>query len=366
VLFLICDYRPATLTLQRARVSMSYAAALASVVLLGSAGAALIGTAALVTPQRAVAPVNRVFNAAQFAIGGYVAGRVFGGLTHGHTAWASGQIAGPFLAALVTFVAVNLGLIGGILLLSGQASAAELRHQIHELLVPVLGNGMLGLLIAGLWQSIGAAAGVLVLIPLFAARRAFAMAYAERQAYEAALAALGQAVETKDAYTRGHGERVSKGSVMIAEELGLRADRVDAIRQAGLVHDVGKMAVPTRILQKDGKPNEQEWAELQLHPRHGLEIIRDIGFLEEALGGIMHHHERLDGTGYPLGLAGDEIPEFARIIAVADTFDALTSDRAYHKAMPVADAVEVLHKVRGTQLDPAMVEAFVRGLRADT
>jgi HD-GYP domain-containing protein (c-di-GMP phosphodiesterase class II) len=189
-------------------------------------------------------------------------------------------------------------------------------------------------------------------------------AYAQQQAHAATLAALCQAVETKDFYTRGHSERVSRGSVMIAQEIGMRADRVEAIRYAGMLHDVGKLGVPTKVLQKSGSLTEEEFAAIQLHPMRGLEIVREIGFLDEALAGIMHHHEKMNGRGYPLGLAGDEIPEFARVIGVADAFDVMTSTRPYRPARPVEDAIAELRRCSGSQFDPVMVEAFLRALES--
>jgi HD-GYP domain-containing protein (c-di-GMP phosphodiesterase class II) len=177
--------------------------------------------------------------------------------------------------------------------------------------------------------------------------------------------ALCQAVETKDYYTRGHGDRVSRGAVMIARQIGMNSPRTDAIRFAGMLHDVGKLGVPTQVLQKTGPLTEDEFAAIQLHPMRGLEIVREIGFLYEALNGIMHHHERIDGRGYPMGLAGDEIPEFARVLAVADAFDSMTSTRSYRGARPVAEAIQELRKCAGTQFDPVFVDAFVAAISRD-
>jgi HD-GYP domain-containing protein (c-di-GMP phosphodiesterase class II) len=210
---------------------------------------------------------------------------------------------------------------------------------------------------------VGFFAPLLVLIPLFVARWAVAQFAEQQKAYEATVGALCQAVETKDFYTRGHSDRVSRGSVMIAREIGMRGDRVEAIRYAGMLHDVGKLGVPTKVLQKTGKLTEEEYAAIQLHPMRGLDIVREIGFLDEALAGIMHHHERIDGRGYPMGLAGDEIPEFARVLAVADAFDSMTSTRSYRGARPVAEAIEELRKWSGNQFDPAFVDAFVAALK---
>ncbi|MBO2459043.1 HD-GYP domain-containing protein [Actinomadura violacea] len=369
LLFLICDSAPARLNVERARVSLSFAASLAGVVLLGPAGAALLGLSALVTGQRFFAPEKRAFNGAQFALSGFCAGTVFdllgGDRFHPEQSRWVENVIGPFLGALVTFVLVNLLLMAGVLLLSRQAAPRELLHESGQLAVGCLGYGMVGLLIAGLWPRIGAFAAVLVLLPLFIARWAMDQAYAQQQAHAATLAALCQAVETKDYYTRGHSERVSRGSVMIAQEIGMRADRVEAIRYAGMLHDVGKLGVPTKVLQKSGSLTEEEFAAIQLHPMRGLEIVREIGFLDEALAGIMHHHEKVNGRGYPMGLAGDEIPEFARVISVADAFDSMTSTRSYRAARTVAEAVAELRRGMGDHFDPVIVEAFLRALDRD-
>ena len=132
-----------------------------------------------------------------------------------------------------------------------------------------------------------------------------------------------------------------------------------------MLHDVGKLGVPTSVLQKTGALTDDEYAAIQLHPMRGLDIVREIGFLDEALAGIMHHHERIDGKGYPMGLTGHEIPEFARVLAVADAFDAMTSNRSYRGARPVPEAVSELRKWAGTQFDPAFVDAFVAALERE-
>jgi HD-GYP domain-containing protein (c-di-GMP phosphodiesterase class II) len=200
------------------------------------------------------------------------------------------------------------------------------------------------------------------LLPLFVARWAYAQ-YAEQQrAYDRTVRTLIAAVETKDLYTRGHSERVAAASVLIARAIGMREDRVASLRYAGMLHDVGKLGVPTRVLQKTGQLTEEEFAAIKLHPVRGLEMIREIEFLGEAFAGIMHHHERLDGLGYPMGLRGEEIPEFARAIAVADAFDSMTTTRSYRGARTSEDALTELQRCAGSQFDPVMVAALVSAL----
>jgi HD-GYP domain-containing protein (c-di-GMP phosphodiesterase class II) len=257
-------------------------------------------------------------------------------------------------------------LLHGVFWLTKDPGGASARVGLDsKLWLTDLGYGAFGVLIAALWSVLGPFTPVLVLIPVFVARWAVAQFAAQQRAYEATVSALCQAVETKDFYTRGHSERVSRGAVMIASEIGMRPERVGAIRYAGMLHDVGKLGVPTSVLQKRGSLTDDEYAAVQLHPMRGLDIVREIGFLDEALAGIMHHHERIDGRGYPMGLAGDEIPEFARVLGVADAFDAMTSDRSYRGARPIPEAIAELRKWAGKQFDPAFVDAFVTAIQRD-
>jgi HD-GYP domain-containing protein (c-di-GMP phosphodiesterase class II) len=155
---------------------------------------------------------------------------------------------------------------------------------------------------------------------------------------------------------------VATASVLIARDIGMREDRVASLRYAGMLHDVGKLGVPTRVLQKAGRLTDGELAAIQRHPVQGREIVREIEFLDEAFAGIMHHHERLDGLGYPMGLQGLEIPEFARAIAVADAFDSMTTTRSYRGARSAEEAIEELRRCAGSQFDPVMVEALIAAI----
>jgi len=368
VLFMICDSTPTTLTSRQSAWSPSSAATLAAVVLLGPGGAALVGATSLISLRRGGLR-ERAFNGAMYALSAFAAGEAYlalGGQVGVPRSTAFPAIILPFAVAAAVHVAVNHGLLWSMLLLLPPAgvSAQRGRLDLHLslLLVSDLGYATLGLLIAALWHLVGPFAAVLVLIPLFVARWAMGQFAAQEGAYSATMAALCQAVETKDFYTRGHSERVSRGATLLARQIGMGAERVEAIRYAGMLHDVGKLGVPTKVLQKTGPLTEEELAAIQLHPMRGLEIVRQIGFLTEALDGIMHHHERMDGQGYPMGLAGDEIPEFARVIAVADAFDSMTSTRSYRGARSVEEAVAELRKCSGLQFDPVLVDAFIAAL----
>lgn len=174
-----------------------------------------------------------------------------------------------------------------------------------------------------------------------------------------ALKQLATALEARDPYTHGHSRRVARYSTMIAKKLGVPAADVAKIRLAATVHDVGKLVVPLAILNKPGKLTDEEFGVIKRHAPVGADMVSRIGD-EELTQIVAHHHERLDGSGYPSQLSGSEIPLGARIIAVADTFDALTSTRAYRPAKRHRDVFQILHKEAGTQLDPLAVQAFSR------
>jgi hypothetical protein len=325
----------------------------------------------LVSLRRRLEAEERVFNAAMHALAGIAAGRAYLAINGsvGLLRYRNfDDILLAFAAAAAVHVLANHSLLWGIYRLNRSnpvlpTEAAE--SSLVLLLASDLGYASLGLVIASLWTIMGWFAAVIVLVPLFVARWAMAQFAEEQRAYTATMNALCQAVETKDYYTRGHGDRVSRGAVMIARQIGMNSARTDAIRFAGMLHDVGKLGVPTQVLQKTGPLTEDEFAAIQLHPMRGLEIVREIGFLYEALNGIMHHHERIDGRGYPMGLAGHEIPEFARVIAVADAFDSMTTTRSYREAKSIDQAIVELRRGAGTQFDPLIVQAFIAAVERD-
>jgi HD-GYP domain-containing protein (c-di-GMP phosphodiesterase class II) len=180
----------------------------------------------------------------------------------------------------------------------------------------------------------------------------------QRAIYQSLLG-LANALEAKDAYTRGHSERVGAWSRSVAAALGLPPAEVDMIGQAGLLHDIGKIGIPEALLRKPGALDAEEWAVMRNHPLIGAQIVAPFDFFTGGALMIRHHHERCDGSGYPDGLAQDEIPIGARVIAVADVYDALTSNRPYRAALPHATAIEHLTESAGRTLDEDAVAAFV-------
>ena len=179
-----------------------------------------------------------------------------------------------------------------------------------------------------------------------------------RQSYMLTVRALASAVEARDAYTGRHAERVAAYGMKLAEVFGLRLGDQPEIEFGFLLHDAGKVAVPDAILFKPGPLTAAERAIIEQHPVTGSEIVRDIAFLGTARDVIRHHHERWDGTGYPDRLAGEDIPISARIFAVADTLDALTTNRPYRRASTIAQARTIIVQGTGTHFDPDVIEAF--------
>ncbi|MER6479874.1 HD-GYP domain-containing protein, partial [Streptomyces filamentosus] len=270
----------------------------------------------------------------------------------------------PALAAALVFCLTLTALDGGIRATAeGLPLRTAWRGLLGRALAPHLVHGLAGLMMGVLWRSpYGPAAALLVLLPMYVSCWVFAQYHRERAAHQATIRALVQAVDIKDSYTRGHSERVGRASVLIARELGMADDRLDVVRFAGILHDVGKLGVPTRVLRKDGPLTPEERRIIELHPEYGHEMVRGIGFLGEARDAVLHHHERIDGSGYPYGLRGEQIPECARVVAVADAFDAMTSTRSYSRARPVATALAELERCAGSQFDPRMVGALARAL----
>jgi putative nucleotidyltransferase with HDIG domain len=176
-------------------------------------------------------------------------------------------------------------------------------------------------------------------------------------------AAFAQVIDAKSPYTHGHSERVTLFTDMIAEQLGLTAERRRWLKRAALLHDIGKLAVSNMILDKPGKLDEEEWAAMKTHAAHSETILSRIGAFKDLASIAGAHHERIDGKGYPRGLKGDAIATEARIISTADVFDALTADRPYRAAMPISRALAIMAEGLGTATDPACFAALCQAMR---
>ena len=180
------------------------------------------------------------------------------------------------------------------------------------------------------------------------------------KAYLESIETLRFTVEAKDTYTRGHSDRVSEYSYLIGKHLGLSDDELKKLKLGGLFHDVGKIGVPDSILLKTDKLTDDEYSEIKNHPAIGAHILSNATMFKDIIPIVKHHHERFDGKGYPGKLAGENIPYLARIAAVADTFDAMTSKRAYRDPLPLEIVIAEFEKNKGTQFDPQIADVFLR------
>jgi len=180
--------------------------------------------------------------------------------------------------------------------------------------------------------------------------------------YLETIRALASAIDAKDPYTHGHSERVSRLAVEIGRELGLDEAELKTLEVSGILHDVGKIGIPEQVLLKPALLTPEEFTVVKSHAAIGAEIVEGVEFLKPSEPAIRHHHERWDGTGYPDGLAGEEIPLIARIVNAADTWDACTSERPYHPARSVPEVLAIMAELRGAQLDPKVHDAILRVL----
>jgi len=220
--------------------------------------------------------------------------------------------------------------------------------------------------------SIGASLAIAYLtLVLFVRRRSIRRQQADVQSrtdelkhsYEAIVAVLCAALDLRDNVTYGHAQRVSELASVVAWQMGLRKEEVRQIEKAAILHDIGKISVADVVLAKPGPLDDAEWAEMKRHPELGCRMLQGIDFLRDAAEIVHAHHEHYDGSGYPRGLKGDEIPLGARIFAVVDAYDAMTSYRPYRKALPHRKAVEEIVRNSGIQFDPDVVRAFLEAER---
>lgn len=362
--------------------------------LFGPAGAAIVSPfAALATDFHGGVWYKRLFNVgsvvvvnvAVAALIHVLVGWVGSGLPH------SSWLIPIALAAVGLYYLLNIGLVALAVSLSTRTSIfAVFREKFEWLLPHYVLFGVLGLALAIAYDGLGYM-GLLAFVapPLMmrlsikqyvdktaanvdelkarnhelqaANKDVLHMADKLRETYDGTLEALVSALDARDRETRGHSQRVAKYMMEIAFHLGVEPGTEDWVdmQRGGLLHDIGKIGVSDTILHKPGPLTDEEWVDMRRHPQIGHDMIREIGFLSGAAVIVLAHHERIDGRGYPNGLAADEIPIGARIFALADTFDAMTSDRPYRAALTSEASRDEIIRCSGTQFDPRCVQAFL-------
>ncbi len=214
------------------------------------------------------------------------------------------------------------------------------------------------------WDYVKSSAGIL--FNRFAASVRNALLYEKiRDYYHRTILSFARAIEAKDPYTRGHSERVAFFSAKLGEAIGLPKDQIETLKMGGVLHDIGKIGIKDTILKKPSTLTSEEYEEIKKHPAIGRQIVEPIDYFREAIPIIYQHHERFDGRGYPEGIKGEEIPLLARITSLADAYEAMTSDRAYRKALSREIALEEIRKNKGKQFDPDLAEEFIKMVERD-
>ncbi|MDR3586494.1 MAG: HD-GYP domain-containing protein [Desulfosporosinus sp.] len=262
--------------------------------------------------------------------------------------------AAVYMVMNMTFVAFGIGLV------SNKAPWSIWVVNFRWALPNFMALVPLGFLLALLFKNWGSLGILLLFVPLLMSRHSFQLYIDMRENYLNTVEALVQALEAKDTYTSGHSERVGKLAVVLGEAMEMSDEKIQFLKYAAVLHDVGKIGVSEIILNKEGKLLEPEWDAIRSHPIIGQTIIKGIKFLFDIGHVVRHHHERYDGRGYPDGIRGEIIPLESRIIAIADTYDAITSDRSYRKGSTHDQAIQELQRVAGSQLDPKIVEIFCK------
>ncbi|HEU4760544.1 MAG TPA: HD-GYP domain-containing protein [Dehalococcoidia bacterium] len=375
------------------RVSLAFVPIFASIVLFGYSGPAVVVPAAVVASALgARRPLYKTtFNFGALMLAGAASVlvlRAFGDLSR-PSDWPA--VLAPALLASGANFAVNSGLVGAAIALSARQPLRPVWNEHFRWLWPhYLVLGVLGLAIASAYVAMGLWGIAVFLAPPVMMRLSLKQ-YLDRtaqsvlqlrhahddlkaahsqvttamdslgRAYDGTLRSLVAALDARDSETRGHSERVADLTTAIALELGFRPDSPEwrDLQWGALLHDVGKIAVPDHVLRKPSALSDVDWETMRSHPSTGYEILRAVEFLAPAAEVVLAHHERYDGSGYPRGLAGDDIPLGARIFAVADAFDAMTSHRPYRAARPPEEALAEVLRNSGSQFDSAVVRAFL-------
>ncbi|MBI1886659.1 MAG: HD domain-containing protein [Chloroflexi bacterium] len=368
------------------RVSVSVAAIIAAGALEGFPGVAVIASVAVLADYlgRGKPAYKALFNEGVLVLAGAASVGAFRALDFGDgvTDWPSVLLLPAFAAAFANF-AVNSVLVAAVIALDTKDSFSGIWQEKFFWLVPhYLVVGVLGVVLASAYVVFGLSAFAMILLPLVMmwlairqyvsrtttsvvelreATRGLKEAHQVREAYGSVLTRLTAAIERPDHPRVGHAERVVQISLAIAEKMGLQPDSRtwEELRLGALFHDIGQVAVPEKVLRQSGKLSEEDWYLIKQHPSLGYDLLADAKSLRGAAEIVLSHHERFNGEGYPRSLSGERIPLGARIFAVADAFDAMTSDLAYRRAMPKEAAVEEIRRCRGSQFDPQVVDAFL-------
>lgn len=352
-----------------AEVTVGFAVFMGAILVLGTKASVWLAFIAAVIPEIKTKrfiriPYNSFVNISIYIIMVGVSGYLFEitGGTPGKINILNDII--PMLVLVFSYLIMNISLIALALSILQKENLFHIFTSNFKWALPnYLALAPLGILLAIIYINVGSAGILLFLVPLLIARHSFQLYMNMRKIYLETIQALATAIEAKDPYTRGHSERVAMYSSIIAEEMNLPEDFLNTLNFAALLHDIGKIGIPDEILNKPGKLSQEEFDRIRIHPILGANIVEKIDFLAQASSYIRFHHERQNGRGYPEGLKGENIPLGAAILAVADAFDAMTSDRPYRRAWNLDDTLHEIESNSGIQFRPEVVEALKNAVK---
>lgn len=266
----------------------------------------------------------------------------------------------PTILILLIGILLNTTIISGFLTFATKQSFKRVWiNNIKGMFASAVSVGTMGIIVALAYIGYGYGAVILFFGPLLLARYSFKLYIEMRGLYISTIQALNKTLEAKDPYTSGHAARVEKFAVDLAEAYNMPFKSIQNIKTASILHDIGKVGIDDSILNKATKLSQEEFENIMKHPTIGADIISNVDFLKNITGIVRHHHERYDGKGYPDGLLGDAIPIEACILTIADSYDAMTSDRPYRKALTNEQALEEIRLNVGKQFHPALAEKFI-------
>jgi len=301
-----------------------------------------------------------IFNTSQFALITGIAGIAYqkvGGVIGSQNIF---RFILPATICALTYCIVNITLFILVVSFSQDVRIKTIwRTSIKEIIPSYLAEAPMGFLMAIVYVEVGILGILLFFLPLLLARRSFELYTKMRKVYLDTIRALAAAIDAKDPYTKGHSERVAQTAVALAQELNLSDRDIENIEYTALLHDIGKIGIADNILGKNSSLTNKEFDKIKEHTAMGAKIIEPVDFLKNSSKAIYHHHERYNGEGYPDGLKGKDIPIFSRIIAVADAYDAMNSDRPYRKKLNRDKILRELQDQSGKQFDPEVVKAFI-------
>jgi putative nucleotidyltransferase with HDIG domain len=367
-LILLAGARPVLLPKSRVGITVTFIIEMVAIIRMPPAAVALASALAVIglRPQGRWLPFPKlIFNSAQSALAAGFAALTYRGL--GGTSEIRPENLDTLIlataAATFVYFVVNTTAVTGVIAISTGSPFISTWLSSHGWLTSTyVAFGASGIVLAGLYQVVGVVSLPLLVVPLLVARAAFHSYQEVSDAYDSTVRAFVRAIDAKDAYTRGHSERVAEYGKMIAERTGMSESEVMVFYYGALLHDIGKLVIRKEVLTKPDSLSKDEWHEVKRHPILGAQIVQDIDFLRESVDAVLSHHERLDGSGYPAGLAGDLVRPWARIMGVADSYDAMTSTRAYRGSRTNEEAIAELKRCSGTLYDPRYVQAFVEAL----